>query len=277
MNRLKLDNLGGLPLTQDILAFLQSSGHDALGALAVLSGELVIIHGVVTAGGSNSNGWVAINGELLPFEGGTITGTVSIIETITQKTYEDDGDKDLLIARKVANTVAGTFNLADFKRLPRLDYVAPPGLITQFGGSAAPLGWLLCDGAEASRVTYADLFAVVGTTYGVGNGTTTFNLPDFRGRVLAGRDALDTDFNELGEMGGAKLHTLTVDQVPALTVTVPFGRTKRGEGGDPNHAAAAPDGDTFGTAFNKTGTTNGGGLAHNNLQPYSVVNHIIKF
>jgi hypothetical protein len=64
--------------------------------------------------------------------------------------------------------------------------VLPAGIVSLFGGSAAPTGWLICDGSAISRTTYSILFAAVGTTYGAGDGSTTFNLPDLRGRVPVG-------------------------------------------------------------------------------------------
>lgn len=66
---------------------------------------------------------------------------------------------------------------------------APSGSIVAFGGTSAPSGWLLCDGSAVSRTTYAALFAVIGTNFGSGDGSTTFNLPDFRGRFLRGTDS----------------------------------------------------------------------------------------
>lgn len=63
------------------------------------------------------------------------------------------------------------------------------GTVLPFAGSAAPTGWLLCDGATVSRTTYAHLFSVIGTTYGAGDGSTTFNLPDTRGEFVRGLDA----------------------------------------------------------------------------------------
>src|SRR5690242_494962 len=63
----------------------------------------------------------------------------------------------------------------------------PAGVLAMFGAASAPTGWLLCDGTAVSRATYATLFGVIGTTYGTGDGSTTFNLPDFRGRVPAGK------------------------------------------------------------------------------------------
>jgi microcystin-dependent protein len=64
----------------------------------------------------------------------------------------------------------------------------PAGMIVAFGGDAAPPGWLLCDGAAVSRTAYAALFAAIGTHWGAGNGTSTFNLPDLRGRFVRGTD-----------------------------------------------------------------------------------------
>ncbi len=66
--------------------------------------------------------------------------------------------------------------------------VIPAGTIMAYGGSIAPTGWLLCDGSTVSRTTYAGLYTAVGNNFGSGNGSTTFNLPDFRGRFLRGVD-----------------------------------------------------------------------------------------
>jgi microcystin-dependent protein len=79
--------------------------------------------------------------------------------------------------------------------------LTPVGMISPFAGSSAPGGWLLCDAAAVSRTTYASLFALIGTTYGVGDGSTTFNVPDLRGRTALG---LGTNANAdvLGESDG---------------------------------------------------------------------------
>lgn len=82
--------------------------------------------------------------------------------------------------RKAANTLA---------KFP-IDF--PTGVLQDFAGTSAPDGWLLCDGSEVSRTEYAALFAVIGTTYGVGDGSTTFNLPDERGMFRRGLDNMGT-------------------------------------------------------------------------------------
>lgn len=83
----------------------------------------------------------------------------------------------------------------------------PTGAITMYGAAAAPSGWLLCDGTAVSRSTYADLFAIIGTTFGVGDGSTTFNLPNMKSRFPVGRDAANARWDVLAETGGAETHT----------------------------------------------------------------------
>lgn len=73
-------------------------------------------------------------------------------------------------------------------RKSQMDAAAPPGAVTAFARSSAPTGWLKCNGAAVSRTTYAALFAAIGTAFGAGDGTTTFNLPDLRGEFLRGLD-----------------------------------------------------------------------------------------
>ncbi len=91
-----------------------------------------------------------------------------------------------------------------------------PGVITMYGAATAPSGWLLCDGTAVNRVTYAGLFAIIGTTYGVGDGSTTFDLPDIRGRfpIGAGQGAGLTN-RVLAATGGAE----TTDVEHAHTMT----------------------------------------------------------
>jgi microcystin-dependent protein len=78
-------------------------------------------------------------------------------------------------------------------------FTLPSGIINPFAGITAPDGWLLCYGQAISRTVYSDLFIALSTTYGVGDGSTTFNIPDMRGRVVAGED----------DMGGTAANRLT--------------------------------------------------------------------
>ena len=154
------------------------------------------------------------------------------------------------------------------------------GTILPFSGSTLPTGYLFCDGSAISRTTYAGLFAVIGTAFGAGDGSTTFNLPNLNGRVPVGQDSNDTDFDTLGETGGEKEHTLTVDEMPE----------HKHEGiewlGNSQYNISLNSG-SLSTGYKMTWTGSsdtskiqtvsaGGGQAHNNVQPYVVVNYIIK-
>lgn len=85
--------------------------------------------------------------------------------------------------------------------------LAPTGVVLPFAGASAPTGWLLCAGQAVSRTTYSDLFAVISTAHGAGDGSTTFNLPDYRGRTPAGLD----------NMGGTAANRLQVSLTGTTT------------------------------------------------------------
>ncbi|MFT4036371.1 MAG: tail fiber protein [Patulibacter sp.] len=140
--------------------------------------------------------------------------------------------------------------------------------------ASIPAGWVLCGGQAVSRTgVYVDLFARIGTTFGTGDGSTTFVLPDLRGRTPVGDDYAAgrvTSNNVIGYSGGAETHTLTTAQMPSHTHTIPGGSTMTfAEGGS---------GEPQGLLLNTTSTTTatGGGAAHNNMPPYQIVQWIVK-
>lgn len=153
----------------------------------------------------------------------------------------------------------------------------PLGTVRPFAGATAPNSHLFCYGQAVSRSTYADLFAVISTTYGTGDGSTTFNLPDIRGRVVAGQDDMGgssanrltnpLNGDTLGAVGGEETHTLTTDEIPSHTHDGVVGSS-----GGQNVGSASPP------AVSISGTSNatGGGQAHNNVQPTIILNYIIK-
>ena len=179
----------------------------------------------------------------------------------------------------------------------------PAGVVFDFAGSTAPDGWLLCYGQAVSRTTYAHLFAIISTTYGTGDGSTTFNVPDLRGRIPVGKDNMGgsaasrmtsggsgVDGETLGAVGGGQTHTLVTGELASHGHTQNAHQHNRNSGGVVEYAAA--DAGTYnydptgagvlrlGTAVveNATATNQnaGSGGAHNNTQPSLVLNKIIK-
>ena len=160
--------------------------------------------------------------------------------------------------------------------------ITPAGVVLPYAGATAPSGWLLCDGSAVSRTTYANLFAAIGTAFGTGDGSTTFNLPDLRGRVAVGKDNMGgsaasrmttagsgVDGATLGANGGAETHTLTTPQMPAHSHNT--GATISGRN------TSTGGGETIVYAGNTYASTSvGGGGAHNNTQPSIVLNSIIR-
>jgi microcystin-dependent protein len=178
--------------------------------------------------------------------------------------------------------------------------VAPTGIIVPFAGAAAPTGWLLCYGQAVSRTTYATLFGVTSTTYGVGDGSTTFNVPDLRGRVIAGKDdmggvaatrltsaTITGGALTLGKAGGEERHQLTITELANHNHSLT----------DPGHvhaldraniaasgsfysyfgaAGSAADRNTYSATTGITLAATGGDTPHNNVQPTIIGHYIIR-
>ncbi|MBN2542541.1 tail fiber protein [bacterium] len=178
-------------------------------------------------------------------------------------------------------------------------YVMPVGTILPYGGSSAPEGWFLCNGSSTDSATYLELFNVIGYNYG-GSGSS-FNLPDLRGRIPVGKSTSDSEFDNLGETGGEKDHTLTIAEMPSHdhggstshngghNHETGFDDGGGGSGGSHITVSNANCGSGYGCGINGWEETTwdgnhshtiyfeGGNDSHNNIQPYQVVNYIIKY
>lgn len=151
-------------------------------------------------------------------------------------------------------------------------------MVTLYGGSSEPDNWAFCDGRELDRLAYAPLFAIIGTTFGSGDGSSTFNIPDLRGRSpigvgtgLTAEGGSTGTSRLLGVKGGAETHTLSAAQMPAhthsytaSTVAADASISLLGSG---NRVTAQPS-----TATSSAGS----GSAHNNMHPFQVLNFIIR-
>src|SRR5262249_53633802 len=119
---------------------------------------------------------------------------------------QDDGSRSWLILGEIAAPLSAS------------GLAIPVGVIWTYGGSSAPTGWPVCDGSAVSRTTYADLFGVISTTYGAGDGSTTFNVPNMAGRSPIGVGDSGTaghTNHALGTAGGEESHNLTTAELAA--------------------------------------------------------------
>lgn len=226
--------------------------------------------------GVTVTGQITITGSSIVFEGATADAHETTF-TVTDPT----ADRTITFPNS-SGTVALTSDVSAS---------LPSGTILPYAGSSAPSGYLLAYGQAISRSTYSDLFSAIGTTYGVGDGSSTFNLPDIRGRTIAGQDDMGgssadrltnqtggVNGDTLGGTGGSETHTLTTAQLAAHThgagsyaTSLPLsgsdtdgGQGSRGSNNPQNFALSGTSGST------------GSGSAHNNVQPTIILNYIIK-
>lgn len=246
----------------------------------------------------------------------------SLVNFLNNSVVHRDGSKSMTGnfdagTNKIVNVTAGTAS-GDAVNKGQLDLVeaaaVPVGSIVMWGSATAPSQWLLCNGDPVSRSTYAALFAVIGTTFGSGDGSTTFNVPNFRDRFPAGVSADSDSFADaLGETGGDQnavvvFHTHTHELSMVHTHTTPahthtstlehYTVTDRTLGG--GGAATVAYGQETGGGWSTTGirqsASSGGGTSggpspttlggqidetgvsgiNKNLPPYLAINFIIK-
>jgi microcystin-dependent protein len=190
-----------------------------------------------------------------------------------------------------ANRAVGTDHIKDNSvtaaklNSAAVSVLMPTSTILPYAGSSAPTGYFLCDGSAKNRITEAGLFAIIGTTYGVGDGSTTFNIPDLRGRVIAGQDDMGgvsanrlttaksgINGDNLGAFGGLEDHLLTSAQsgLPGHSHTVNLAQS--------NSEISPGSNSSLRTGSGNTGTVaaQDASSSHNNVQPTIILNYIIK-
>jgi microcystin-dependent protein len=223
--------------------------------------------------------------------------------------HRDIPNSQLHEPKGISTAAAGTVYTADgngsgsWEELPGISRASafPVGTIMPYAGDTEPKGWMFCDGRELSRDTHSGLFFVISTLYGIGNGSTTFNIPDMRGRVPAtinqGSNRITTagsgiNGNTAGSSGGSETVSLTSDELPSMStntsengshthtlndntiVRVTSGTIDMASGGNVGSAAISTQSageHTHTVNFNPSSPNN----PHSSLMPTIIMNYII--
>lgn len=271
MNKLNFNQTGGFPLSTNILNAMQEA-YSVFNSLGHLAGQYAIISGCDEVGNNISDGVIFINGEILPFKGGSKAATIFIKEDTESRIFEDGATKPVIFKRYASfgsstpdktyywdtfRRIFKTTEIENFKsdferRLKALETKKSPipiGLIAIWGKPATepiPEGWQECT--------------------------------DLRGRFPLGWNPNDVDFNTLLKEGGAKTHTLTIDEMPShehrtFAVNSGLGNRPRGTHKTGDNSGYQISG-TNGIWSIYVSETVGGGQPHNNMPPYRIIKFI---
>ena len=276
MNKLHTEHNAGYPFDVGFLAFMQNA-YNLFNHFGHLAGNIAIISGCKEVGNTITPGTVYINGELLPFEGGTKDDTVWIREDTTQVTFQDGFSRTLETIRTVVfgySSPDKTFNWADFKRVNNLQELYENKAenkalkelkdeveILKKQKQAIPVGLIAIWGKPANQIP---------------EGWREYT--DLRGRMPIGLDphynktkddAQDYQLNSLLKQGGERSHKLTIEEMPSHNHQLPYRETQddQGFGSDSNEFS-------IGDVHKRTTTNTGGDQPHNNMPPYHVVQFI---
>lgn len=233
-----------------------------------------------------------------------LTDRVDMLPTVREATIADDSPLSVLfdtdtVPVNVYGSLAGGLKAGDRVLTLKLRHYV--WILGAKGGSAGAesgdikwsaavnptAGWLRADGSVYDPILYPTLYAAIGTTYGGTSGAPL--LPNLKGRTPVGLDTSQTEFNTLGKTGGAKTHTLSVSEMPSHnhggatgTTSPKYGGSWSDQGSSSTRPRAGSDSSARytttlqGNSHNHTIPSQGGGGAHNNLQPYLVLNAFIK-
>ena len=252
------------------------SGNVNIGGTVTIAGAVSLASTLSVGGATNLASTVTVVGA------GTFKSNVSVSGNMNIAGNTSIGGTVTIVGANVQAANAKVCASAFYGDGTNLTGLLPPGIVLPYGASASPTGYLLCNGAAVSRSTYSSLFAVVSSLYGNGDGSSTFNVPDLRGRFIAGWDVSATASSVLTSVtagmvinttmantGGVQAVTLAVAQTPSHNHLVGSNQYSIGDDAGNNLQS--------GTSVASVSTTStGGGGAHSNIPPTMILNYIIK-
>ena len=248
-------------------------GVSPTGGLVLNAGLLSISPSTTGAVTTDTNGLILVN------VSSTASTNGGFLKRLGNRIYWDVVD---FLSSTWTWTGAQTFNTATttFQKIP-VDgnggtIGMPIGSLTPYASSTAPIGWLLADGAAISRTTYSALFAVVGTTYGVGDGATTFNLPNLKGRIPVMASSSEPGYTTYGFQGGSSTHIMTEAELVAHTHQQQKWTTGS-QASNPPSALVTDFWQTAGASTLPATQSTGNSAAFDIRDPYLVMSYIIKF
>jgi len=302
-HKIDFTQLGGFPLTQNTMAFIQESYNNVLEAVSFIAGQYIILSGLTqTSPNVYSDGWVTYNGEIIPFDGGTGQSNVSIVETAQTNTFRNGNVFPVLFNKKVIFNASGSIPFSNFSRLSleslntlinsvnnvannalsvannattvannalsvANNAVLPAGIITMWSGAILniPTGWALCDGSPGTpNLSGKFILSYSGGTYGMNTtGGIASNTLGITNIPAHSHNYSDSYYIEKN-IGGSGL-------VPGTQI--------ENFGGNNYKGSAATDGDNNNILYRNRSTLNTG-LANptpiDNRPPYYVLAYIIK-
>ena len=272
MNRLHFNQTGGFPLSTNILDAMQEA-YSVFNGLGNIAGNKAIINGCIGIGNNITDGVIFLNGEILPFKGGSLRSTIIIKEDVENRIFEDGATKSVIFKRYAtfgSSTPDKTFQWADFKRIDNLIKVTEKNTdlekrikALETKKSPVPIGLIAIWGKPATEP--------------IPEGWREYE--PLRGRFPLGWNPNDEDFNELGKESGDKQHTLTIEEMPrhshnihaelvnvkAENIITELSRDRymsRGHSGSWRNAELSKSENT------------GGDRPHNNMPPYRIIKFI---
>ena len=300
--------------TVSITGGLAVSGIVSVGGGLAVTGIVSVASGLVVSGtasiggGLAVSGIVSVGGDLVvsgsaSMAAATFSSNISMLAQSDARFYDGNNSNYIGLQSPATVTANIVYNLpaadgsagdvlktdgAGTLSFTEVGAAIPAGSVMPYAGSTAPSGWLLSYGQAVSRTTYSALFTAISTTYGTGDGSTTFNVPDLRGRLVAGQDDMGgvsanrltglsggVNGDTLGASGGAETHTLTTAELAAHTHGDGSFAVAGGSGG--GSSGFLKTGGTAGsTAVTGSSGSAGSGTAHNNVQPTFILNYIIR-